>query len=131
MAIRSAKAPLSDVARRVAEHATALARLEVRLAVQEVREKSKRFLVAGGLLAAAGGLALLALTTAYAAGIAGLALVVPVWEALLIAAGAVLLVATPLGIVGYVLVKLAVPPVPEQAIVEAKLTSEAIKNGHR
>ena len=129
MAIGCAKEPLSDAARRVAEHATALARLEIRLAVQEVREKSRRFLVAGVLLAAAAGLALL--TTAYAGGIAGLALVVPVWEALLIAAGAVLLVATPLGVVGLVLVKLAVPPVPEQAIAEAKLTSEAIKNGNR
>jgi hypothetical protein len=131
MATRSGRTPLSDATRRVAEHAAALARLEIRLAIQEVREKSRRFLVAGGLLGAAAGLALLALTTLYAAGIAGLALVVPVWEALLIAAGAVLLVATPLGIVGFVLVKLAVPPVPEQAIVEARLTTEAIKNGHR
>jgi membrane protein len=131
MATRSARPALSGAAHRVAEHATALARLEVRLAVREMREKSRRFLVAGGLLGGAAGLALLALTTAYAAGIAGLALVVPVWEALLIAAGAVLLVATPLGVVGLVLVKLAVPPVPEQAIAEARLTTEAIRNGHR
>jgi fatty acid desaturase len=131
MATRSARPGLAESARRVAEHATALVRLELRLALQEVQEKAKRFALAASLLAVAGVLGLLAVLAAVGAGIAALALVLPVWAALLVVAGGLLLLAGPLGVAGLIFVRLAVPPVPEQAIAEARLTTEALTNGDR
>jgi hypothetical protein len=43
--------------------------------------------------------------------------------------GGLLLLAGPLGVVGLVLLKRGTPPIPEQAIEEARLTTEALKNG--
>jgi hypothetical protein len=131
MATRSARPGLAESARRVAEHATALVRLEARLALQEVRGKAKRFVGASVLLGAAGLLGLLGLLAAVGGGIAAIALVLPVWAALLIVAGGLMLVAGPLAAAGLILLKLATPPVPERALEEARLTTEALKNGHR
>ena len=131
MATRSARPGLAESARRVAEHATAIARLEVRLALREVRTKAKRFVGAAVLLGAAGLLGLLGLLAAVGGGIAALALVLPVWAALLVVAGGLMLLAGPLGAAGLILLKLATPPVPEHALEEARLTTEALKNGNR
>jgi len=57
--------------------------------------------------------------------------VLDTWLALLIVAVGLLAVAAVLGLLARSLVKRATPPVPELAIREAKLTSEALKaNGH-
>jgi uncharacterized protein YneF (UPF0154 family) len=62
---------------------------------------------------------------------AALALVVDTWLALLIVSAGLLVIAAILGLVARRLIKRGTPPVPEQAIREAKLTSEALKaNGH-
>src|SRR6266540_204783 len=77
-------------------------------------------------------LARLELGLALAGAGVGLATALPTWLALLVVAGAVFLVAGVLGVLGLSAVKRGVPPVPEQAIAEAKATTEAVKsNGHR
>jgi hypothetical protein len=51
------------------------------------------------------------------------------WAALLIVFGVLALLAVVLLLVGLSAIKKGAPPVPEQAIREAKLTTEAIRNG--
>jgi Putative Actinobacterial Holin-X, holin superfamily III len=72
---------------------------------------------------------LLALTILVAAGIAAVALVLPVWASLLAVGGGLFLLAGLLLAIGVALIKRGAPPVPEQAIREAKLTTEALRNG--
>ena len=50
------------------------------------------------------------------------------WLALLIVTVAVLLIAGVLGLLGPRAIKKGTPPVPEQAMQEAKLTTEALKS---
>ena len=61
---------------------------------------------------------------------AALATFLSTWLALLIVAGALFLLVGALAVVGIAVVRKGTPPVPEQAIAEAKLTTEALKNGH-
>jgi Putative Actinobacterial Holin-X, holin superfamily III len=110
----------------VTEHARTLARLEAELAALELRRKIAE-LGAGAVLIVAGGVsALFALGFLLATAAAALALVVPTWLALLIVAGALLLVAGIGVAVGLSRLKRGVPPVPEQAIEEAKRTGAAL-----
>ena len=120
---------LSGATKRVADHARSFVRLELQLAAAEMK---KRVVALGLGLALAGGaavFALAALAFGLAAATAGIATALPVWAALLIMFGALLLLAGVLGGVGVVLLKKGAKPVPEQAIEEARLTTEAIRNG--
>jgi hypothetical protein len=114
-------------AKTVAEHASSLARLELRLALLEVKHKAVALGVGIGLLVGAAlfGLFLLGFVLATATTLIALAL--PVWAALLIMTGAVFGVVATLGLVGLAAIKKGSPPVPEQAIQEAKRTTEAIR----
>jgi Putative Actinobacterial Holin-X, holin superfamily III len=122
------QASVGDAAKRVADHAKALAGLEVELAAAEMRRKAASLGVGIGLLA--GG----ALLAAYAVGFllatvaAALALAVDLWLALLIVGLVLVLVTGLLAWLGVRSVQRAAPPLPEQAITEARLTSEAIKS---
>ncbi|HET7572948.1 MAG TPA: phage holin family protein [Gaiellaceae bacterium] len=129
MATRGTSGGLGGAVRQVAEHATAIAKLEAKLALGEVARKAKALGLGAGLLAGAGLFGLLALVCGLAGGIAALALVLPVWAAILVVGGGLLLLSGLLGLVGLGLLKRGVPPVPEQAIHEARLTTEALKNG--
>ena len=124
---RNGDASVGTAAKSVAEHASAIVRLELQLAVLELKGKIATLGVGIGMLvgAAVFGLFLLAFVLAIVAAV--LALVLPVWAALLITAGIVLAIAATLGLLGIRTVKKATPPVPEQAIHEAKLTQEAIR----
>ena len=63
---------------------------------------------------------------------AGIATATSTWLALLIVPVGVLLVAGILGLIGVNRIKKGTPPVPEQAIAEAKLTKETLQhNGHQ
>ena len=62
---------------------------------------------------------------------AGIATATSVWLALLIVTLGLVLVAGVLAVFAVRAIKKATPPVPEQAIAEAKLTTEVLKhNGH-
>lgn len=115
----------------VAEHARALTRLEVELASLELRRKTAAVGAGAALLAAGGVVALFAAGFLLAAAAAALATVLPSWAALLVVAGTLLLVAGMLFAIGSSRLRRGVPPVPEQAIEEAKLTGAALsgRNG--
>lgn len=120
---------VGTAAKQVAEHASTLARLELELALLEVKRKVAALGVGIGLSIGAAIFGLFALGFGLAAAAAALALVLPMWAALLIVFGALVVLATILLLVGLSALKKGAPPVPEQAIREAKLTTEAIRNG--
>jgi hypothetical protein len=55
----------------------------------------------------------------------------PTWAALLVVAGILLLQASLFGLFALNRIKKGTPPLPEQAIQEAKLTTEALKSNGR
>jgi Flp pilus assembly protein TadB len=120
-------AGLGAAAKQVAEHASAVARLEVELASLELKRKVTNLGLGIGLAVAAGLFALYALGFGLAAAAAALALVVDTWLALLIVFGALLLLALVLGLIGLNRIKRGTPPIPEQAIEEAKRTQAVLK----
>ena len=121
---------LTRAAERVADHARRMVQLEIELAKLEVQRKAASLGVGVGLVVTAGILGLFGLGFLLATIAAALALVVDWWLALLIVAGALLLVAAGLAFGGIASIRKGTPPVPELAIEEARLTTEAIKNGH-
>ncbi|HEX2110612.1 MAG TPA: phage holin family protein [Gaiellaceae bacterium] len=118
---------LGAAAKQVAEHASAVARLEVELASVELKRKVTNLGVGIGLAVGAGAFALFALGFGLAAAAAALALVLDTWLALLIVFGALLFLALVLGLIGLSRIKRGTPPVPEQAIEEAKRTQAVLK----
>ena len=129
MPTQEAEHGVGTAAKQVAEHASTLARLELELALLEVKRKVAALGIGIGMSVAAGIFALFALGFGLASGAAALALVMPMWTALLIVFGALALLAAILLLVGLSAIKKGAPPVPEQAIREAKLTTEAIRDG--
>ena len=121
---------LGGAARRVADHARSLVRLELQLAATEIKRKVVALAAGIGLVAGALVLLLLALMFGLAAATAALATTLTVWQALLVMFGAILLLALVLGGIGVMFLRKGAKPVPEQAIAEARLTTEALRNGH-
>jgi hypothetical protein len=120
--------PVSEAARNVAEHASSVAKLELRLATLELKKKATSFAVGIGLGVAAALLGLFMLGFALATIAAAFATFLPWWLALLIVTVALLLLSGLLGLLALGAIKKGSPPVPEQAIREAKLTTAAIKS---
>jgi hypothetical protein len=120
---------LSGATRRVAEHAREFVRLEVELATAELKKKAAALGTGIGLMVGAAVLAFLALTFGLLAAAAGLATTLPVWAALLIVCGALIVITAILALVGKAMLEKGVQPVPEQAVEEARLTGEALRNG--
>jgi hypothetical protein len=121
------KRGVGPAVKEVAEHASALARLEMELATLEVKRKIAALGMGVGLGLGAGVFLLFALGFGLAAGAAALATVFSTWLALLIVFGGLALVALILGLFALSAIKSGTPPVPEQAVAEARLTTEAIK----
>ncbi len=127
----SEKQSVGGAAKQVAEHASALARLELELASLELKRKAGALGAGAGLGLAAALLVLFALGFAFATIAAALALAVDTWLALLIVTVGIVVLAGILAFLARSRIKRGSPPVPEQAIREAKLTSEALKaNGN-
>ena len=120
---------LTGATRRVAEHARSIVRLELQLATAELKAKLTALGTGLGFSFGAAVLAFLALSFALAAAAAGLSTTLPVWASLLIVAGGVLLVGAIFAAVGVSLLRKGSNPVPEQALEEAQLTTEALRNG--
>jgi membrane-bound ClpP family serine protease len=115
----------------VAEHASSIVRLELELAALELRRKVVSLGLGIGFALGAAVMLLFLVGFAYAAAAAALALVVPTWAALLIVTGILLFKVAVLGLLAVNRIKRGTPPVPEQAIREAKLTTEALKSNGR
>jgi Putative Actinobacterial Holin-X, holin superfamily III len=120
---------LSDAAQRVADHARSFVDLEVKLAAAELKRKAASIGAGVGLMVGAAVFAFLALIFGLAAAAAGLATTsLTVWESLLIVCGALILLTAILTFIGYLMVRRGTRPMPEQAVEEARLTAEALRD---
>lgn len=128
----TAEPGLGAAAKDVAEHASAIARLELELATLELKKKLAALGLGIGLLAGALAIGLYGIGFLFATVAAALATFLPVWLSLLIVTLFLLGTAGLLAFLGLRSVDRGSPPVPKQAIDEAKLTSQALKsNGNR
>jgi hypothetical protein len=118
---------LGAAAKQVAEHASALARLELELAATEL--KTKVAALGKGAVFGAGALffVLYAIGFLFATIAAALAIFLPTWLSLLLVTIALLLGAGLLGFLAVRSLKRGTPPVPKQAIEEARMTTAALK----
>jgi hypothetical protein len=115
----------------VTEHASAWFRLERELAIVELKKKITSFGLGLVLAIGAALVALYAVGFLFATIAAALATFMPTWLALLVVTLVLLVTAGILGFVGFGRIKRGTPPVPEQAIREAKLTTSALKGNGR
>ncbi len=137
MPIRAAETQVEETpgvgtaAKQVAEHASTLARLELELAGLELKRKAGAFGTGIGLGSGAAVVALYAVGFLFATVAFALATFLDAWLAVLIVTVALFGVAAILGLLARARIRRATPPVPEQAIREAKLTQEALRaDGH-
>jgi uncharacterized membrane protein YqjE len=119
---------LGPAAKNVAEHASTLVRLEMELAQLELKRKVASLArgIALGLGAAV--FLLFGLGFGIGAAAAGIATQTSAWVALLIVTGGLILLALLLGLFAVRAIKKGTPPVPEQALREAKRTTEALRS---
>jgi hypothetical protein len=122
---------LGESAKGVAEHASTLVRLEMELAALEVKRKVSALGIGIGLALGAAVLLLFGLGFGLATIAAGIATALPWWAALLIVTVGILVVVAILAGLARRSIQKGSPPVPEQAIAEAKLTTEALKSDGR
>lgn len=128
MPTRAAENGVGGAAKVVAEHASSIAKLELELAGLELKKKAVSLGLGVGLGIGAALFGLFMLGFALATIAAALATFLATWLALLIVTAALALVAGLLGILALGRIRKGTPPVPEKAIHEAKLTSEALKS---
>jgi apolipoprotein N-acyltransferase len=122
---------LGASAKEVAEHASTLARLEMELAGLELKRKVQALGIGIGFGAAAALLAVYGLGFAFATIAAGLATFLSTWLALLIVMLGLFVLTGICALVARAKIRKGSPPVPEQAIREAKLTTTALKSNGR
>jgi hypothetical protein len=119
---------LGGAVKRVSEHASALAHLELELAQLEIKQKATALGIGFGFLVATMFVGLYAIGFVFATIAAGLATFLDLWLALLIVTAFLILVVVILGLLAVRSLKRGTPPVPRQAIMEAKQTTEALKS---
>src|SRR3954452_16308772 len=107
---------VSDLARKLTDETTQLARQEVELAKAELAQKGKNAGIGAGMFGGAGVFGFYALGALTAAAILGLATAVAGWLAALIVAALYGGIAGVLALTGKDRVQKATPPVPEQAV---------------
>jgi hypothetical protein len=126
-----ANAGVGPAAKHVAEHASSLARLELELAILELKKKVAALGIGIGLGAGALLFVLFAIGFTFATIAVALATALSTWLALLITTGILFVLSGLLAGLAVGLIRKAAPPLPEQAIEEARRTTEALKsNGH-
>lgn len=111
---------LREEASRIGEAVVTLAGQELRLARAEMSRKGKQLVPGVGMMAAAGGLGLLAAGTLTAFLVLALDAVMPAWLAALVVGGAYALAGVALYLAGRERVEEAGPLVPEQTIESVK-----------
>jgi len=138
MPTRAAETPVDETpgvgtaAKQVAEHASTLAKLELELAGLELKRKAGAFGAGVGLGVGAAVVAFYGVGFLFATAAVALAIVVDPWLAVLLVTVGLFAIAGILGLLARAQIRHATPPLPEQAIREAKLTQEALRaNGHR
>jgi uncharacterized membrane protein YqjE len=123
---------LAEIVFDVSERASTLVREEIELAKAEVSEKVGKLLRGTVVGVAAGVFAFLALILV----MEGIAWLLneevfngKTWPGFFIEAAVFLLIAAAAGLIAFRAVKAGAPPVPEQAIEEAKLTKQMLQKG--
>ena len=129
MPTQSGERGLGAAAKAVSERVSSIVRLEIQLAVSELKRKVVALGLGIGLLLGACLFLVFMLGFAFATVAAAFATFLSTWLALLIVTGILLALAGVLGFLGITSLAKGSPPVPEQAIEEAKLTTQALKNG--
>lgn len=121
---------LADLVVEVSENASTLVREEIELAKAEISHKVTKILRGGAVGIAAGIFAFLALILI----LHGIAWLLGeelfsgnIWAGYFVTAGIFLLIAALAGLIAFRSLKAGTPPVPEQAIEEAKLTKEMLE----
>jgi uncharacterized membrane protein YqjE len=114
--------------KQVAEHTSSIVRLELELAALELKRKVLALGVGIGLAVGAALFGVFALAFAFATIAAAIATALSTWLALLIVTGFLGLLAALLGVLALASFAKGSPPVPEQAIREAKLTTATLKS---
>jgi hypothetical protein len=120
---------ISGAAKLVADKASSVVRLELALAAAELKRKLRALGLGIVMVAGAAVFVVLGLIVGLATIAAALATVFSTWLALLIVTGGLFVLAGVLAVLGIGRIKKGTPPVPEQAIAEARLTAEALRNG--
>jgi O-antigen ligase len=118
-------------AKEVVDRARSIARLEIELALLEIKRKLLRIALGIGLGAGAAIMALFAVGFLAAGAAAAIALALPVWAALLIVAGGLLGTTLVLAALALVSLRAGTPPLPDEAIEEARLTTETLRTDDR
>lgn len=108
-----------------------VAQLTLELAAAELKRKAVQFGAAFGLFGAAALFGFFFLAFLLAAVAAALALVLPVWAALLVTAGLLLALVGVCVLIGVGLVRTAKTPVPTQAVEEARADTVTFREGIR
>jgi hypothetical protein len=119
---------LGTAVKQVAEHASALVRLELELASLELKQKVAALGIGIALGIAAALVAVYAVGFLFATIAAALATFLATWLALLIVALFLLVLTGVLGALAVRSIKKGTPPVPKQAIHEAKVTTTALRS---
>jgi hypothetical protein len=123
---------LGAAAKSVSEHLSSILRLEAELAAMEVKRKIKALGIGIGLGVGAAIFLVFMFGFLFATIAAAFATFLATWLALLVVTGILFVAAGLLGVLAIWSITKGTPPVPEQAIREAKLTSDALKsNGTR
>ncbi|MFJ7591221.1 phage holin family protein [Streptomyces sp. NPDC097617] len=117
---------------RASQQISELVRQEMQLARAEMTQKGKRLGTGGGLFGGAGLLGVLAAQALVVAGIAALALVLPVWASALIVTAVLAVAAAVVAMAGRKQIAKAGTPAPEQAMDSLKADVAAIREkAHR
>jgi uncharacterized membrane protein YqjE len=124
------RASLGRAVKDVTERLSSIVRLELQLASLELKRKVSSLGMGIGLGVGALVFAVFTFGFLFATIAAALATFLATWLALLIVTVFLLLVAGTLGLLSLRAIKRGTPPVPKQAIQEAKLTTSALKGGN-
>ena len=119
--------PVGELVQQLSQHTATLVRQELQLAQLEMKEKGKRFGMAGGLFGGAGLVGAYALGAFIATLILLLATFLEPWIAALIVTVVLAAVAGVLGLTGKKQVDEAGPPKPEQAIASTQKDIDEVK----
>jgi len=117
----------ADLVRQASEQLTRLVRDEIQLARLELRRKGRHAGVGIGLFGAGGMVTVYGVGALLAAGILGLATVLPAWLAALLVGAALLLVAGVMALIGRGQLRRATPLYPEEAVTSMRNDAQLLK----
>lgn len=124
---RTTDEPVGAVVHRLSEQLPELVRSEIRLAQAELTRKGRRAGLGLGMFSLAGLLAFFAAGVLVATVIVALDLVLPLWAAGLVVAGALLVGALGAALSGKNEIQQATPPLPEHAVAGVKQDIATVK----